>query len=253
MSRRVVDCGFIPLVDSAPIVIAREIGFASEEGLDLRLHKQPSWSAVRDKLALGHLDASHMLAPTPVAMSMGLGGMPTRLDALMVLSVNGNVICASRGLAARMRDRGMPNDFMAAEAVGRTLAAVCDRPLNLGVPFPFSMHAELFYYWLGALGLTAPQDLNVRTIPPPQMADAMACGEIDAFCVGEPWGSLAVQKGVAELILPSCAIWRFAPEKVLAVRHDARSAATIRQRIRAADEQLSGAGLGDWFDIHAAR
>jgi NitT/TauT family transport system ATP-binding protein len=92
--------------------------------------------------------------------------------------------------------------------------------LRIGVPFPFSMHAELLYYWLGALGLQAPQALDVRTIPPTLMAEAMAGGEIDAFCVGEPWGSIAVEAGVGELLLPGCAIWAFAPEKVLAARHD---------------------------------
>lgn len=218
MSLRRIDCGIIPLVDSAPLIIARELGFAAEEGLDLQLHVERSWSSIRDKLALGRLDAAHMLAPVPIAMSMGLGGMALPLDALMVLSVNGNVVGVSRQLAEKMREKGVPNDFMAAEEIGRVLVSVCPRPLRVGVPFPFSMHAELLYYWLEALGLRAPQELDVRTVPPRLMVEAMAEGEIDAFCVGEPWGSVAVEKGVAELILPGCAIWRFAPEKVLAVR-----------------------------------
>lgn len=212
--------GFIPLLDAGPAIVAREIGFAEEEGLDLRLSREPSWSALRDKLALGRLDAAHMLAPTPIAMSMGLGGLPCPVDALMALSVNGTVIGVSRDLSSKMRDRGVPNDFMAAAAIGRALIEVSPRPLKIGVPFPFSMHAELLYYWLGSLGLQAPQELSVRTVPPPQMAAAMEAGEIDAFCVGEPWGSAAVVAGVADLVLPGCAIWRFAPEKVLAVRRD---------------------------------
>ncbi|MEO1459550.1 MAG: CmpA/NrtA family ABC transporter substrate-binding protein [Pseudomonadota bacterium] len=197
MSLDTLDIGFIPLVDCAPIVIAREIGFAGEEGLEIVPSREPSWSALRDKLALGRLHAAHMLSPVPVAMSMGLGGLPTPIDALMVLSVNGNVVGISRELAERMRDQGVSNDIMAASAIGRCLIAAAPRPLKVGVPFPFSMHAELLYYWLGALGLQAPQQLTVRTVPPPLMADAMAAGEIDAFCVGEPWGSVAVERGVA--------------------------------------------------------
>ncbi|MEL6980116.1 MAG: CmpA/NrtA family ABC transporter substrate-binding protein [Pseudomonadota bacterium] len=220
MSLSAIECGFIPLVDSAPLVVARELGFAAEEGLDLRLHKERSWSALRDKLAFGRLDAAHMLAPAPVAMSMGLGGMPMRIDALSVLSINGDVVCVSPELASKMRDNGLPPDLLAAEGIGRSLIAAAPRPLKIGVPFPFSMHAELLYYWFGALGLAAPQELVVRTVPPPLMGEAMAAGEIDAFCVGEPWGSVAVSKGVAELVMPACAIWAFAPEKVLAVRHD---------------------------------
>lgn len=220
MSLPVIDCGFIPLVDAAPLILARELGFAAEEGIDLRLHGERSWAALRDKLALGRLDVAHMLSPTPVAMSIGLGGMPMRMDALSVLSVNGDVIGVSRDLAAKMRGRGAPDSFMAAEAVGRSLIAAAPQPLRVGVPFPFSMHAELLYYWLGALGVTAPQELIVRTVPPSHMAEAMAADEIDAFCVGEPWGSIAAARGVADLILPGCAIWGFAPEKVLAARHD---------------------------------
>ncbi|MEM9784449.1 MAG: CmpA/NrtA family ABC transporter substrate-binding protein [Pseudomonadota bacterium] len=212
-----VEAGFIPLVDAAPLIIAREMGFAEEEGIDLRLHRQPSWSVMRDRLAVGHLQAAHMLAPVPVAMSMGLGGLAVPLDATMLLSVNGTVIGVSPRLADAMRAHGVSNDFMAARLVGESLIAVVTETLRVGVPFPFSMHAELLYYWLGSLGLRAPEGLEVRTIPPPLMADAMATGEIDAFCVGEPWGSIAVERGVAELILPGCAIWRFAPEKVLAM------------------------------------
>ncbi|MEC9434709.1 MAG: CmpA/NrtA family ABC transporter substrate-binding protein [Pseudomonadota bacterium] len=217
-NRGAVEVGFIPLVDCAPLVVAREMGFADEEGLDLSLRKANSWSAVRDRLALGALDAAHMLAPVPVAMSIGLGGRPAPLDALSVLSVNGDVVGVSPAVARRMRAGGAMPGFDDAEGVGRRLIGAVDGRLRLGVPFPFSMHAELLYYWLGALGLEAPQALDVRTVPPPQMAQAMADGEIDAFCVGEPWGSIAVENGVAELILPGSAIWGFAPEKVLAVR-----------------------------------
>lgn len=214
-----VEIGYIPLLDAAPLIIAAEMGFAQDEGIALALHREPSWSILRDKLALGQIHAAHMLAPVPVAMSMGLGGLPSPIDALQVLSVNGTVIGVSRAISEAMRTRGVPSDIMAAAAVGRALIDAAPRPLKIGVPFPFSMHAELLYYWLGALGMRAPQELVVRTIPPPRMADAMAANEIDAFCVGEPWGSIAVEAEVADIILPGCAIWRFAPEKVLAVRH----------------------------------
>lgn len=211
--------GFIPLVDAAPLIIARELGFAEEEGLNLELRKAPSWATLRDLLALGQIEAAHMLAPTPVAMALGLGGMTTRLDALLVMSVNGNVIGVSNTLAAKLRADGYDFDFQCANKAGRALIASGKR-LRIGVPFPFSMHAELLYYWLNSLGLAAPQALDIRTVPPPLMAQAIAADEIDAFCVGEPWGSITVENGVGELLLPCAAIWNFAPEKVLAVRHD---------------------------------
>ncbi|MEL6794913.1 MAG: CmpA/NrtA family ABC transporter substrate-binding protein, partial [Pseudomonadota bacterium] len=222
-------CGFIPLVDCAPLVVARELGFAADEGIDLDLRKMPSWSALRDQLIHGALDAGHMLAPMPVAMSMGLGGAPMRIDALSVLSVNGDVIGASPALASRMREAGASPDFADAAAVGRAVIAAANGRLRVGVPFPFSMHAELLYYWLNALGLQSPAGLDMRTIPPPRMPEAIATGEVDLFCVGEPWGGYAVAAGDAELILPGSAIWNFAPEKVLAVRReDAESDASAR-------------------------
>jgi len=220
MSTVPLSAGFIPLVDAAPLIIARELGFAEEEGLDLSLRSAPSWSTLRDMLVLGQLEAAHMLAPVPVAMALGLGGLNTRIDALMVLSVNGNNIGVSSALAGRMRAAGYNADFRDADKAGQALLDACEARPRIGVPFPFSMHAELLYRWLGALGIAVPQELSVKTVPPPLMAEAMAEGEIDAFCVGSPWGSIAVENGVGELLLPTSAIWGFAPEKVLAARHD---------------------------------
>ncbi|ETA49605.1 ABC transporter substrate-binding protein [Ponticoccus alexandrii] len=220
MSATPLSVGFIPLVDAAPLIVAERMGFAAEEGLALDLRRGPSWSAVRDMLAIGQVQAAHLLAPVPVAQALGLGGSVTALDAVSVLSVNGNVIGVSPALAERMRAAGHRFDFDDAAQAGRALIAAAEQPLRVGVPFPFSMHAELVYYWLSALGLPSPQNLSVRTVPPAMMPDAMAAGEIDAFCVGEPWGSYAVERGDATLLLPGSAIWSFAPEKVLAVRTD---------------------------------
>lgn len=209
---------FIPLTDAAPLIAAEEMGFAREEGLSLDLIKAPSWSSLRDMLAFGRVEAAHLLAPVPVAMALGIGGVASPISALSVLSVNGTVIGVSNDLANKLRENGHGFAFNDARAAGLALAGVVDTPLRIGVPFPFSMHAELLYYWLDACGLPAPQGLAIRTVPPPLMADALSAGEIDAFCVGEPWGSKAVEAGVGHLLLPGRAIWSFAPEKVLAVR-----------------------------------
>ncbi len=216
MSLTTLSVAFVPLVDAAPLVVAHEMGFDREEGLSLDLVRASSWSSVRDMLAFGRVDAAHLLSPMPVAMALGLGGVSSQLCALMVLSVNGNVVGVSNGLAAKLPD--LP--FGDARAVGAALVEASDQTLRIGVPFPFSMHAELLYYWLSASGLPAPQSVEVRTVPPPLMADALEAGEIDAFCVGEPWGSQTVERGLGSLILPGAAIWSFAPEKVLAVRSD---------------------------------
>lgn len=208
--------GFVPLLDMAPIVIAREMGFAQAEGLGLDLRRAPSWSSLRDMLLWGQVDAAQMLAPVPVAMALGLGGAVARLDILQVMSINGDVIGVSQALANRLRSIG--HDFGFADAVRARddLAKAVDGPLRIGVPFPFSTHVELVTYWLREAAL----EFELCTIPPPRMADALAAGEVDAFCVGEPWGSVAVELGAGTLLLPSRAIWAVAPEKVLAARHD---------------------------------
>lgn len=220
MRKSELTLGYLPLLDSAPLLMAQEMGFAAQEGLDLKFERAPSWSSLRDMVVFGRVDAAHMLAPVPVAMALGLGGAPAPLNAAMVTSVNGNVIGVSRALAERMRGNGAALDFRDATATGHALMQSAGQTLRIGVPFPFSMHAELLYYWLGALGYSAPQGIDIRTVPPPLMADAVAAGEIDAFCVGEPWGSIAVNRGYGELILPTAAIWNFAPEKILAMRGD---------------------------------
>ncbi len=211
--------GFVPLVDAAPLIVAHELGFAEEEGLALTLNRAPSWSTLRDRLALGQIEAAQMLAPVPVAMALGLGGTPSQLDALSVLSVNGNAIGLSNALVQKLTENGPLPGFMDAKAAGTALATL-DGPLRVGVPYPFSMHTELLHYWLASSGFNTSKALDIRIIAPPHMAEALAADEIDAFCVGEPWGSITVAQGGGQLLLAGAAIWNFAPEKVLAVRHD---------------------------------
>ncbi len=167
MSEVVLNCGYVPLVDCAPLVIAKELGFAAEQGLALNLLRQPSWSALRDMLALGHLDAAHMLSPMPVAMSIGMGGLPARVDALMVLSVNGTVFGVSNAVASTLEDVR----FGDTTALLSGLSARGAKPLRVGIPFHYSMHRLLLSYWAAQ----AP-DLQIEevTVPPMRMADAVS-------------------------------------------------------------------------------
>ena len=238
MSRR-IDVGYVPLLDAAPLIIAAEMGFAAEEGLELALHREMSWAALRDRLIWGrYARRAHAGAGGRSPRPPGLGVGDAALDALMVLSVNGDMIGAAPALAARDRRGGrrLPRRRRHRPRARRRGAG---RPLRFGVPFPLSMHAALVDYWLGRAAALA-DGVSLVTVPPPRMAAAMAAGEIDAFCVGEPWGSVAVEIGAAELILPGAAIWRFAPEKVLAMPREAveaepeRAAALMRALWRAA-------------------
>ncbi|PLS21016.1 ABC transporter substrate-binding protein [Neptunicoccus cionae] len=217
MNTVTIAVAFMPLVDAAPLVIAQEMGFAEAEGLTLDLIAAPSWSSVRDMLAFGRVDAAHMLSPMPVAMAMGLGGVTTEISAVSVLSVNGNVIGVGKRLEEELRRTGYGFDFSDPMAAAAALVQASPRPIVFGVPFPFSMHVELLRYWARASAL-GTEGVAIRTVPPPLMASALANGDVDAFCVGEPWGSVSVEQGAGALLLPGSAIWSFAPEKVLATR-----------------------------------
>lgn len=199
--------GYIPLVDAAPLVVAAEFGFAEEEGLHFDLRRAASWSLLRDMLDFGVVEAAQMLSVVPVARALGLGGGTRPLEAPMVLSLNGQVFGLGADLPA------LP--FGDPVTAGQALAGL-GRPLRIGVPFPFSMQAELLAYWLDSAAPGLRPD--IRTVPPPRMAGALIAGEIDGFCVGEPWGSHAVEQAGARLVLPGSAIWSQAPEKVLATR-----------------------------------
>lgn len=228
MTHIVLNCGYVPLVDSAPLIIAHELGFAAEEGLALNLIRQPSWSALRDMLGLGHLDAAQMLSPMPVAMTMGIGGLPARIDTLMCLSANGTVF----GVASRLAKTLGSVRFGDPLALLAALESRGTSPLRVGVPFPFSMHQLLLSYWTAA-----DPNLSVQSVavPPPRMAEAVAEGHVDAFWVGEPWGSDIVARGVGDIVMAGCHVWGFAPEKVLAARHDwtARNPETTQRLMRA--------------------
>ncbi|SHG63460.1 NitT/TauT family transport system ATP-binding protein [Cognatiyoonia sediminum] len=213
MTRTILNCGYVALVDSAPLIIAKELQFALEEGVELNLVRQPSWSALRDMLALGHLDAAQMLSPMPIAMTLGIGSLSAEIDALMVLSANGTAFGVSNKVAAEIG----PIPFGHPHTIKRAIAARDADPLRIGLPFHHSMHRLLLSYWIS----TEPAvEIERIIIPPPRMADAIAEDRIDAFWVGEPWGTVAVERGIAQLLMTGRDVWQFSPEKVLAARRN---------------------------------
>lgn len=222
MTQDVLRLGYVPLIDAAPLIIAHEIGFGAEEGLVLDLHRLQSWAQTRDFLGAGVIDAAHMLVPVPIAQALGLGPALPPFDVLMVLSQGGQAVAVSAALAEAMRATGFAFDFADPVAAGAALLAASGGRLRVGVPFPFSTHAELVWHWLGVSGFA--DGVDVSTVPPPMMVRALAAGEVDAFCVGEPWASLAVETGVGVLLLPGRAIWNAPPEKALVMRRDMAAA-----------------------------
>jgi two-component system, oxyanion-binding sensor len=221
MTARSLRLGFVPLTDAAPLIVAHELGFGAEEGLALELVRLQSWAQSRDYLGAGAIDAAQMLVPMPIAQRLGLGPALPDFDLLMIMSQGGQAVAVSMALADTMRAGGYGFDFTDPGKAGRALHAATNGAIRVGVPFPFSTHSELMWHWLGATGFDLKGEaVVVRTVPPPLMAQALATGEVDAFCVGEPWASVAVEQGAGVLLLPGRAIWASAPEKGLVMRHE---------------------------------
>jgi len=239
--------GFIPLVDAAALIIAVDKGFAAAEGLDITLVREVSWSNVRDKLNIGLFDAAHLLAPVAIASSLGLGHVKVPIAAPFNLGLNGNAITVSPGLHADIMNE-VSGDRFDPMATALALARVVARrrksgaePLTFGMTFPFSTHNYQLRFWMAAGGVDPDEDVRLVVLPPPYMVDSLASGHVDAFCVGAPWNSVAVDLGVGHILHFVADILVRAVEKVLAVRQDWSEknpdvvAALVRAAFRAAE------------------
>lgn len=216
--------GFLPIVDAALPILAREFGFAEDEGLDLSLVRDFSWATVNDRLLYGQSDAAHLLAPLAIATTLGLGRPPAPISVPFVLGLNGNAITLRPELAAQVTTIGQPDDI---SAVGLRLAEAVrtsPRKLRFGVVHRYSSHDYMLRYWLRGSGISPETDVDIVTVAPPFTADALAHGEIDGICVGEPWGSVAVDRGVGVIVAVTSQIWLRGVEKVLAMRADRMNA-----------------------------
>lgn len=213
-----ITAGFMPLLDSAILIAAKARGFAEEEGVDLTLVRESSWANIRDRLAVGHFQVAHMLAPMPIAGNLGLTPLPSRTIAPMALGLGGNAVTVSNALWAKMLDDGARDDLDPA-ANGGALAEVIhaqggDR-LRFAVVHPYSGHNYELRYWLAASGVDPERDIEIIVLPPPLMTEALASGALDGYCVGEPWNTAAVMTGLGHIATAKAAIWRSSPEKVL--------------------------------------
>jgi len=245
--RHQITAGFMPLLDSALLVAAREKGFAEAEGIDLLLVRETSWANIRDRLAVGHFQVAHMLAPMPLACNLGLTPLASRTIAPLALGLGGNAVTVANALWAEMKAHGARPDLDPARA-GRALkAVVAERarselaPLCFAVVHPHSGHNYELRYWLAACGIDPDRDIEIVILPPPLMADALAAGNIDGYCVGEPWNTAAVTQGSGHIATVKAAIWRGSPEKVLGAQ--AQWAESNPEALRALLRALYRAGI----------
>lgn len=226
MSEHIVVAGFMPLFDSAVLVTAREMGFAAREGIDLRLSRETSWANIRDRIAIGHFDVAHMLGPMPLAGNLGLAPIACETVVPFSLGLGGNGVTVSNAIWAGMVEHGAQADFdptrngHALRSLLRERAGSGALPPRFAVTHPHSGHNYELRYWLAGCGIDPARDVEIVIVPPPFMADALAAGRIDGYCVGEPWNSAAVVAGNGHIATVKAAIWRSSPEKVLGVRKE---------------------------------
>ena len=212
--------GFLPLVDAALPILARELGLAEQEGIALDLVRDMSWATVRDRMIYGQSDAAHLLAPLAIATTLGLDRPAVPMTVPFVLGLNGNAVTLAPSLAAAVCEEGtLPDSTEAGKRLAELIRirAAEGAKLRFGVVHRHSSHNYMLQYWLRGSGVDIKRDVEIITIAPPFAADALAMGEIDGICVGEPWNSVAVERGVGVIVNVTSRIWLRGVEKVLAL------------------------------------
>ena len=221
-----VKIGFIPLTDCAPIVVAAEMGFDKKYGIKIVPSKEASWAAIRDKTVNGELHAAHVLYGLVYGVQMGIGGQQKDMNVLMTLNHNGQGITLSN----QLKDKGVKD--------GKTLKRLLEnenRDYTFAQTFPTGTHAMWLNYWLAANGIDPIKDVKTIVVPPPQMVANMRIGNMDGYCVGEPWNARAIYDKVGYTVATSQDIWVDHPEKVLGTTADfvAKNPKTARAMVMA--------------------
>ncbi|WP_269522365.1 CmpA/NrtA family ABC transporter substrate-binding protein [Coraliomargarita parva] len=201
--------GYIRLLDAAPLIIADRLGMFMEAGLNVELSREVGWATIRDKLAFGELDVAQALSPMPFVMQLGIGVVPTEVITGLVLNSNGNAITLSR----QLHEEGVENGSDLRRYIK---SGFRPRKLVFGVVSLYSSHHFILCRWLESHGIKPNEDVIISVLPPEQMVRNLSSQNIDGFCVGEPWNSLAVEEGLGWCPATSEEISRGYPEKVLA-------------------------------------
>ena len=201
-----VKIGFIPLTDCASVVMASVLGIDKKYGVKIIPTKEASWAGVRDKLVNGELDFAHVLYGLIYGVHLGTSGPKKDMAVLMTLNQNGQAITLSKKLA----EKGAVDAASLAKLMNTD-----KREYTFAQTFPTGTHAMWLYYWLASVGVNPLKDAKVITVPPPQMVANMRVGNMDGYCVGEPWGHRAIADGIGITAATTQDIWPDHPEKVL--------------------------------------
>jgi nitrate/nitrite transport system substrate-binding protein len=265
-----VTLGFIALTDSSPLIVAKEKKLFDKYGItDANVAKQASWGTTRDNVVLGSgaggIDGAHILTPKPYQISMGTTtaeNKPVPMYILSRLNTNGQAISVSRELmpaGAKTDSSPLKKVFAEKKAAGKEV--------KCAMTFPGGTHDCWIRYWLAAGGIDPDKDVSTIVVPPPQMVANMKVGNMDAFCVGEPWNEQLIHQSIGYSACTTGDIWKDHPEKSLALRADwvdknPKAALAVLQAVleaaQWADKLENAAELSDivgkrqWFNVPPA-
>jgi nitrate/nitrite transport system substrate-binding protein len=225
-----VRIGIIALTDCSSIVMAHELGLFKKYGIESIISKEASWAVIRDRLALGENQATHLLLGMPYASTMGLLGSPVKPMIIpFYLNRNGQAITLTKDLLAKGVKTPQALKPLAEESKR------AGKPMTFAMTFPPGTHAMWTRYWLGAGGINPDKDVSLITIPPAQMVANIKVGKMDGFCVGEPWNARAIADGIGFTAITTQQIWRDHPEKVLGLTEEfaEKNPRTVKALLRA--------------------
>lgn len=188
MEKTKLKIGFVPITCATPIIAGHALGFYNNYGLDVEIIKTAGWAVARDKCMNGEYDASHLLAPMPAAMSMGLGSASQDWRMVTNVNTNGQAIV----LANKHKDRQDPKSW---------------KGMKFGVPFEYSMHNLLLRLYVAENGIDPDKDIQIRVIPPPEMVANLRAENVDGYLAPDPFCQRAVYDGVGFIHMLTKDLW----------------------------------------------
>lgn len=218
-----ISLGFIPILESAPLVVGVEKGFFAKHGLDVNLAKQSSWSTARDNVVLGSsgggIDGGQWQLPMPQMISEGAltNGKKVPMVILAMLMSQGNGIAAANSV----KDGNLSVDLRkTSPGFFQKFSQEEGRKFRASYSFPKANQDFWIRYWLAAGGVNPDRDVELLTVPAPETLQGMKNGTMEAFSTGDPWPSRISNSGVGYLATTTAQIWKVHPEEYLAIRAD---------------------------------
>jgi nitrate/nitrite transport system substrate-binding protein len=186
-----LNIGFVPITCATPIIMAQPLGFYERYGLNAQVIKTAGWAVARDKSLAGEYDASHMLTPMPLAMTLGAGSVAEPYIMPAVENINGQAIVLSN----EHKDKRDPKQW---------------KGFTFGVPFEYSMHNFLLRYYV-AEWPRPDVDIQIRVVPPPEMVANLRAGNLDGYLSPDPFNQRAVWENIGFIHILTKEIWEGHP------------------------------------------